>query len=492
MYNSPRTLIKIKGEVHMSHTFLSHRHFSQLKIIEFLLENSTATISQLEKITGCSKQTVIAYLEELESDMDFFSYKKKNDLIGVVTNNQLSYSSIYHYFYDQSLSLQILEIIFLNPYIYTSDLINILGISKSNFTRIKSQLDKQLMVYDLSITNSPFVLTGELKNLVSFFVSYMYEKYTFSSEFISVEQNNLLQHIITSFSNVSHLNGPQDTHRLTIWLWVVIKIFCHTPNSIQTNHIQSTQTHHVLVNENRFSEAFGFNYSPTLHLIISRLFTLLTTEDSSTIIYKLNSIEHFLSILYSIFNVDTSNISLAPYRVVLLLYTGKNFILNNEKKRFVLAYFKRDGHFPEHIALTLRKELKLLKNTIKDEHLFFELLYLMLTHESKLIDQIQKNQIKPTVGILYTFDLEHSQLIQIKLSELFHNFLDFQVVGYDFFAPFDDTLFNCDYYLTNLLIINNPNCIITDIYPTEHDIEQLISTFKKNTPNLLFDYLNNL
>lgn len=307
----------------MSKKFLSHRHFCQLKIIEFFLENSTATISELEKITGCSKQTILAYLDELETNMEFFSYKKKNNSIGVINNSQLSYSSMYHYFYERSLNLQILEIIFFNPYIYTSDIINMLGISKSTFTRIKSHLDTQLLEYDIFISSSPFVLTGDLKNLVSFFVSYMYEKYDFSSDFISNEQNDFLLHIINSLGSVNHLDGFQDTHRITIWLWVIIKIFRHQPNPIQYDSNQPSKKHHILVNENRFREAFGFSYSPTLHLIISKLFSLLTSEDISTITNKLNGVNHFLNAMYSIFQVDTSNISLDPYKIVLFLFTKK-------------------------------------------------------------------------------------------------------------------------------------------------------------------------
>lgn len=166
--------------------------------------------------------------------------------------------------------------------------------------------------------------------------------------------------------------------------------------------------------------------------------------------------------------------------------------MNNSKKRFILSYFKHNGHFPKNIASSIRTELKLLKNTIKDKYLYFEILYLVFTHETNLIDRIQKNQKKCTVGILYKFDLEHSQLIQNKLSDLFHNYFDFQIINHNFFVPFDAKLYKCDYYLTNLSIIDDPNCIITDIYPAEHDLEQLISIFKNNTPNLLFDYLNNL
>lgn len=486
-------LTQMNGGITLPNTLLSSQHFSQLIMLEFLMENPDTDIAQLKKITKSSEKTILAYLDELESGMKFFSYKKKNNSIKLVSNNQFSYNSMYTYFYDQSTNLQALEIIFLHPYIKTNDLAERLEISISKCIRIKNHINSCLAPYDISITDSPFLLTGSVKNIVNFFVPFFYEKYGFSNEFMTVNQYKVLLHIVTSFTSVfPHLNGVQDTHRLTIWLWVIIKISRHDPQPTPSNSEQPLRTDTVIVNKDRFSEAFGFNYSQPLHRSISRLFTLLLSENPVTIGPSVNGIEHFLTSFYGVFNTENPDSPLLLYRAVLAVSTGKNFILNNEKKRFVLSYFNRYGHFSEQRSLALKKELQLLKNTLKNDNLYFELLYLILTHETKLVDTIKKNQLKTTVGLIYTLDIEHSKMIQTMLNELFQGELDFKLIDYNFFDPFDDTRYECHFYLTNLPIINNPKVILTDVYPSERELGQLVRTFKQNTTNQLLNYLKTI
>ena len=150
--------------------------------------------------------------------------------------------------------------------------------------------------------------------------------------------------------------------------------------------------------------------------------------------------------------------------------------MNKKKQRFVLNFFEQNSCFSQEISETLSQEIKKLRSILKEDALFFELMYTLLINEIALTRLIKEHQEKKRVGILYTYDKQHSKLFAYQLNNSFTNNLAFEVIDYEDFCNnqySEAELADYDFIMTSLTTLTLDNCIVTDIYPTITDIKYL-------------------
>lgn len=461
--------------------FLSTKHQVQLEIMEVFLEQQQISLEELEKTTGTSKQTLLRYIEELEQTTDFFQIKKKKSELYLLKNNCINYSTIYHYFYQHSLQFKLLELILLQPFLSTTDILEQLDISKSQFRRIKKQLAKGLEHYDVTLTDSPFHFTGEFSKLCNFFITFITEKYFSLEEFIKKEEAALIEQIVQGFSALPYLSGFQDYQRLKIWIWVVIKMSSHFPRLVTTTELLDFDNYQIVINNQKFEKIFKIPYTGFVHSRLSKLHHMLKNPKlTPEMQLKKNALDHLYKRLYELFGTPMSKEIPFVFIPSLSLYQGKNHILDHAKKRFVFGFFKQNGSFSPLVSQQIKKELIVFRGVLRDDDLFFDLLYLMLTHDPVLTNLMIKNQQKKTVGILYTFDEEHSKMLAKRFEHIFEDYMTFEVIDFHPSESVEEKLENYDFCLTNFPTLNKKNCIVSDIFPTDKDIQHLNHLFQQS------------
>jgi hypothetical protein len=461
--------------------FLSTKHQIQLEIMEIFLEQQQASLEELETATSTSKQTILRYIEEIEQMTDFFQIQKKKNELYLLKNNHIDYSTIYHYFYQHSLQFKLLEHILLHPFLSTTDILEQLAISKSQFRRIKKQLSECLEDYGVTLTDSPFHFTGEFSKLCNFFVTFITEKYFSVDEFIKKEEEALIEQIVQGFAALPHLSGFQDYQRLKIWIWVVIKMSSHFPRLVTTTELLDFDNYQIVINNQEFEKIFKIPYTGFVHSRLSKLHHMLKNPKlTPEMQLKKNALDHLYKRLYELFGSQMLKEIPLVFAASLSLYHGRSYILNHAKKRFVFGFFKQNGSFSPLVSQQLKKELTVFRGVLRDDDLFFDLLYLMLTHDPVLTNLIIKNQQKKTVGLLYTFDEEHSKMLAKRFEHIFEDYLTFEVIDFHTTESVEEKLDSYDFCLTNFPTLNKKNCIVSDIFPTDKDIQQLNHLFQQS------------
>lgn len=455
---------------------LSTKHQAQLIIMEAFLEKYEITIEELEQLTGASKQTVRSYIDEIKQSTDFFSIQKGVGTYFLKRNHRTNYSTIYHYFYRESIQLKLLEIIFLHPFIQTKEIVQRFGISRSQCNQLRHTLKQVCTSYGFSLSDSPFRFQGDYHKICAFFIAYMFEKYDFIGDYVSPKENQLLDQLVLSFASLPDVGGLQDKQRLKTWLWVIIKLSKHFPELL-IEEFDDVDDSHLVFSYQDFEETFSVNFTGFIHAALSQLHSYL--EGQVVLpekVIKKQAVFSFFETLYDLFDCPKKFNDQRVVDVALSLYAGPNYILNKKKQRFVLNFFEQNSCFSHSISETLYREIKKLRAILREDALFFELMYTLLINEIPLTRLIKEHQEKKRVGILYTYDKRHSELFAYQLNNSFTNNLAFEVIDYDKFcnAQYSEVeLMSYDFIMTSLTTLKLDNCIVTDIYPTISDIKYL-------------------
>lgn len=460
---------------------LSKKHQIQLSIMILLLERDYITLGEMEDIVGVSTPTLLTYLQNLEEETDFFEIQRNKNYIFPIKTHRINYSTIYHFFYRKSLNLQFIEIVFLNPFISKEELQNKMKISKSTLDRIKKHLERPLKSYNVAISDSPYHFEGDFHSVCAFIVSYMYEKYCFTQQFINQQENTILDRLIEPFFELQQIEGFQDIERLKTWIWGMIKLTRHYPNRLHGQVKGNHQFHGFVISEKQFESVFSVKFYGYCYHTLSQLYAFLSIDQSiKDKTEKKQAITDFVNSIYNYFSVDSIFESDALVESILQLHRGKNYILNNEKERFVIEFFLRNGCFSQRDSKFIELSLRKLNDRINDPYLYFEILYILLTHEKKLLHLFVNQQEKKSVAVLYTYDKEHSYLVAERLSEIFSHYLKFEVIEELTGSALEESCEDFDFCITNLPIIQHSNCIVTDIFPNDGDIEYLDLLFRKS------------
>lgn len=452
---------------------LSVKHAIQLTIMEAFLEKNEIRIEELEAMTGASKQTIRTYIDEIEQSTDFFVIQKGLGTYFLKRNNRTTYSTIYRYFYQQSIHLRLMEYIFLNPFSQTKDIVQHFEISRSQFNQLRHNLKDVCQLYDFSLSDSPFKLQGDYHTICAFYIPYMLEKYDRTDEFISTKENKVLDQLLLSFTNLPQRGGIQDQHRLKVWLWVTIKLSRHFPEYLNHGFSEADNDHFVLSHQ-QFEEAFSVKFPGFINSALSELYYYMEQDVASPEL--VNKKKAALTFAQNLFDLLGGNVPFANSRlldITLSLHKNRNYILNNQKQRFVQNFFEQNSCFSKKVSQALQQEIVRYRRALANDSLFFELLYSLIVNETKLTQLVKENQLKKKIGVLYAYDRDHSELFSYQLNNSFTNNLAFEVIDYDLFCDSKVGFEAYDFIITSLTTIKQDNCVVTDIFPTVSDIRYL-------------------
>lgn len=478
---------------------LSKKHYIQLIILETYLANGQVTVQQLEETTQATKQTILKQLNELEN-RGFFQVEKKKDHLLLRKNKPISYSEVYSYIYQDSVQLQFISLFFSRPFITTSEILKKLKISKSQFRRIKKQVADFLNCHDICLTDSPFYFTGDSSKLYQFFYVFFSEKYHANTQYILPKEQLILDQLLQAFTELPNFSTSREQQRLSSWIWVIIKLSVHIQKS--TTYYKSADKKaissatlpfddsRIVIDYAHFKEVFKLSYTGVVQSNLLTFQSMMKEPKLSLEMQeKKQSLIQLTTELYQLFG-ENKEIELHYSIDQSLTLSGKiKYLLNDQKKRFVIEFFKQNGRFSAHTANRLLQKLITFRNEINDDPLFYEWLYLTIIYDKHLKELIRKNQQKKKIGLAFTYDQVHSELLITLLKTKLNEYAVFEIIDVQDSVMNDQNADSIDYWISNLPIAPQKNWLLLDNYPSLKEIRTLELLLQQSTIQPLIEAL---
>ncbi|OJG83021.1 hypothetical protein RV14_GL002024 [Enterococcus ratti] len=380
--------------------------------------------------------------------------------------------------------MQLLYFIFLHPFTTTSEIVQTFNLSKTKFQNIKKQLVTGLGYYGFSITDSPFCFTGNFNKLCQFFEVFLSEKFYSFNEYMLPKEQELIEQILQGFADIPNFSVLQQQQKLKKCVWVIIKLSAHFPKIKNTKKIVMFNKHSIVIDHSQFKEVFQLPYSDEIQKKLTECYLAFKNPIlPSKMKQKKEALITLITHLYELFG-QSKKFTIPPMiHTKLARYEGISYLINHEKKRFIFEFFKHNGNFSLHISQSLLNELITFRNAINDDSLFYELLYLLLIHDTYLTNLIINKQQVKKVGLLFTYSKAHNSLLVSLLKNLFQESLTFEVLDFSDCTSPHQLFLSFDYCITNMSAYRSTNSILLDAYPSEceiHDLNQLFqhSPFK--------------
>ncbi|WP_165003885.1 MULTISPECIES: hypothetical protein [unclassified Enterococcus] len=122
--------------------------------------------------------------------------------------------------------------------------------------------------------------------------------------------------------------------------------------------------------------------------------------------------------------------------------------------------------------------------------MFFELFYLFLLHDPKIVELIRRNQEMKRIGVFYTYGTKHTQLVAQHLTQSSDDTFLFHPVQVASDNRLLELSANFDFFLTDLPIAQSKNWIIIDGFPSEVEKCFFDEFFKKSIFSDFFEKLD--
>ncbi|WP_312650505.1 helix-turn-helix domain-containing protein [Proteiniclasticum sp.] len=201
-------LLVFRGRCDIMWELIQVKDQIKYKIIKNLFQaKKPVTIETLSIETSSSQRSIKNYLSELKSTVTSLggSIETSNDGIQLHLPSNIGLDLFERQMFKNTPGLVLLELIFHNNHLCSTDLIDMLFLSSSTFNRLIRSLKEILSSYGLSIDPNPYRITGEEILIRRFYSSYFQEAYSSSEwpfEEISENNANKLLHVFLSSSDI--------------------------------------------------------------------------------------------------------------------------------------------------------------------------------------------------------------------------------------------------------------------------------------------------
>lgn len=159
---------------------LSLKEQSKIKIIEaFYLTNEPITIETLSELTGSSSRSIKNYLKELRVLLESLGADFESSSEGVNFNIPMHIGLDYfqRLLFKDSLGFTLLEKVFFDENLNSTELAEELFISQSTLSRLTKTIIEELQPFGLVLDTSPYKVSGHEQLVRHFYVTYFLEAY---------------------------------------------------------------------------------------------------------------------------------------------------------------------------------------------------------------------------------------------------------------------------------------------------------------------------
>lgn len=160
-------------------SLLSTVHNRQLRLVEYLNRyKSGASIDTLTKVLDCSKRLLREDITDINKNLDYLTIISEKGYVYLQYHQNKNISSVVQYMFNNTSGFQILELIFNNENLMTADLAKFNGVSTPTIYRTINKINEVLKKdYDIIVTQNPYRLSGNEREIRNFYTQFFIEKY---------------------------------------------------------------------------------------------------------------------------------------------------------------------------------------------------------------------------------------------------------------------------------------------------------------------------
>ena len=470
-------------------------------IISYLLNKDWMTIDRLAQEIKIPARTIrqdIGNINQYIAPARIESSQR----FGIRLVYDASHNPLYIYaaIYGQSTRFLILEEIFLHHYSSTIQLAEELFISESTLKRHVLAINQVLEHDGFRIDMQTLDIVGDEKKVHFFYYCYFLERYWFIDAFLSQEDLQLVDEIIAEFSTrFPKLKSPRyqsfsflNKLRTTVFICLKRNSRGHTfkdASLVEESATFSSELRQKIARIYKincssfvFSQLFYLFFNSRNALTYDDLLVKSRQDPDIHSIYQ--ALSHFLDVTAASKDLSLPNRDLVLLRLYNAIeYTwGPTKILYNPDEAFFMSMNKFEQTFIEQTKQALIAALKPEKVWEQiDDALITRLLFILVTSWDGLTIQLEEKAPKVRTGLFFNTSFEHSQFLLQELSYHMRSSLKPELMHVTTLAKLKSAARHFDMIITNLPLLNLPDCHIVSIqpHPTPEDFDNILSVYNK-------------
>ncbi len=419
-------------------------HQRQLDIIELLYHNQGwHHFNDIAKEVNASVYSIRDDLATIGSTFqDYVSLSENKQTVHADFRSDVNIDTFRRHYLQETVSLQFLETLFLNPYLELEEIAEIILTSRSTVYRFIPELNERLSKkFDLNLTTKPLKITGDERDIRDFFTVFFNMCYhPLEWPFENIDKT-IVDNTIQLIADILQLSISPSQHRqLTLMTAIGIvrnKKHCHLSQQYLTKGIATfiarIKPYFSANNNPSFTSMFNQPIDSTILYDVFYPVFLFGTQDSPNIPTKDTlSSDHLLALSESMELTMT-------HANAKKLATGLNTIIYHDS--LALIYHpSKDTRAKDFNKIMMKKQPELFdklslffmdiatsKGQAFSEETINQLIFYTFTHWNNLIQQLQNDA--PPVPILVISDIsnEHAQFIAEDLKHYFKETIDISI-----------------------------------------------------------------
>jgi|GEM_PF-5532912 len=458
-------------------TLLSKNDFLELSIIEYLLHNPRTDYLLLSDILQTDVRTIKSSIQKINSKINPISitFDEHHLKINIPRNYSIRY--IYATILQNSLEFKIIEFCFFAKEISFIHLENAFFVSNSTLRRKIKKINCVLSNDNIAIDLKSLRLVGDPHAIQNFIIHYIYDAYPSEQSLKDKRGYALIKKAITLYSQAQHIDiNELDLHKasVTVWVHFYFQKYIATISDDSTKPILDVMLNHQI--KKLFSiQSDVFNFFTTLKNLQKKMvFTthnqlLNTLQYDTDLQLAYNNFEIIITNIATTFSINApSNLEklLVDLCTVYNLNYGKPFVLYDKYGLFV----KEMANNHAELTTFLITQFNHYFVDIKD-YTVNSLSYILITHWHELLNFIEQNKAKISIGLIYDTDIEHIAMLKndIAVHLQQHCTITEESVNYFDFPKRLATKY--DLIITNIpgITIDNTNILCLPMYPQVSD-----------------------
>ena len=468
---------------------LSDKEKRQLALLDALLEEPTATLLQISKVSGYPVRTLSDDISKLNALISPSKIISNTAGLSLFIPANSSPREIYSRFLNESREYQLLQYLFVNETDSLADISDNLYVSESTLKRMIHTLNTKFAVFGVSIKSAPYRLSGD-ETMISLFCTAILNQTNLTDNYlISEKQQHSLVNLCSAAAKTYQINltYPMVT-TLCHWIFVRltrIKHGHHMPppqeniamlppvNPSSCKFLENIQTDEI-------RELFGIQITPDIVYEIFYLYANSGYAHNEKDLLKIISKSPRHKNLYESIKLTLKKISEG---LDIPLYGTQKLLLNlfnyqqppntpvyaiYDKNAVFLNGFKKEN---EKIYTIVSRAVSEVYGDTLPEYEKSAVIYKLITHWPGIMEKAANNSPPITVGIFFDADKENAALVANLLRR--YSKLDISVIIPD---PVLDLEYSSIYKGLDLLITNIPGLEAEDLqivciqeYPSKRD-----------------------
>ena len=419
-----------------------------LSILESLQYEEQLRIEDLRKKLRYSSKTLLSDLPEINSYISPASIESCRGGYALQIPENYSFDYIYSCILKKSDRFTLLETLFFKGSQTYIDLADLLFTSESTLKRLLSSFNPLLRPLGFHVETRPIRISGDGGAIIQFFVAYFSEKYSNPLDAFPVSEQAAIKQLLVFWREKNHLTLPSpDTNLLSLWLLtsyhrkMELDLLESTPDmpsirGVENLEVENTDILSVLrtafsdtnseeriryVIENLFP--YGFVLSPSL---IEESYA--NFPDNRQVYQCAVDLIHALSSYFNLSVQNYDNFVLDLFNLFNLARSLKlpRHILNDKARTF----FEKADEQEKALYYVLEELLEDLRlpGYAWNQSDYYELFYILITHWTDFLPNIQKRRKKIRIGLYYDTDIEHSRYLKKQLEFLHGNHTEVRIL----------------------------------------------------------------